>query len=163
MKCRSALCLVVMFSILACLVAIASANPIIRADKTYFDVNTGLHVLNGHVNIEVRDRIITAGQAKISLSSLEVWGSGGITLTQGDIYLVADSVYVIGAQNKALIEGNITFKRSNLAVIADKAEFDWKTKLGVFSGNVQVTQSGNTWRGASATYNFVTEELSPGL
>lgn len=141
------------------IVAAAPTKPVIKADKTYYDINTGLYVLRGNVYIQVRDRIITAEQAKVSLSSLEVWGMGGITLTQGDIYLEADSVHVFGSQNKAVIEGDLTFRRTGLTVIADRVEFDWKTKLCVFNGNVTVTQNESTWQAISVTYNVATGEF----
>lgn len=160
MKSKIVLCLAFLLSAFTILSATVSAKPIIKADKTYYDVNTGLYVLSGNVYVEVGDRSITAGQAKVSLSLMEVWGSNGITLSQGDIYLKADSVYVIGTQNKAVMEGTVIFKRPDLTVVADKAEFDWKTKVGVFNGNVQIEQVENNWRGASATYNVVTGEIT---
>lgn len=162
MKSKVVLCLALLLSTFTVLAGTVSAKPIIKADKTYYDVDTGVYILSGNVYVGVGDRIITAGQAKASLGSMEVWGSNGITLSQGDIYLKADSVYVIGSQNKAVIEGSVTFARSNLTVVADKAEFDWKTKLGVFSGNVQVHQAERGWQGAYATYNAVTGELTTG-
>lgn len=166
MRCRAFFCLFIMIIALAFSAGTAvsaPAKPLITADKTYYDIESGLYILSGHVYIEVRDRIITAGQAKVSLSSMEVWGSCGITLTQGDIKMTADSVHVFGAQNKALIEGGVTFRRTDLAVAADRAEFDWKTKLGVFSGNVKVTQKENTWQTPSLTYNVATAEIITGL
>lgn len=105
MKYRVLSGLLVLIFVFTGIVAAAPTKPVIKADKTYYDINTGLYVLSGNVYIQVRDQIITAGQAKVSLSSLEVWGTGGITLTQGDIYLEADNVHVFDAQNKALIEG----------------------------------------------------------
>lgn len=160
LKLRVIVCLLlVIFAFYGVAVA-APSRLVIKADKTYYDVNTGLYVLNGNVFIQVRDRIITAGQAKVSLGSLEVWGSGGITLTQGDIALAADSVHVFGSQNKALIEGGVTFKRTDLAIVAERAEFDWKTKLGVFQGNVKVTQKDDSWQASSVIYNVLTAEIT---
>lgn len=131
----------------------AAPKPVIKADKTYFDINSGLYVLKGNVYIEVRNRIITASMAKVSVGSLEVWGSGGVVVTQDDITFTGDSVYVYGSQDKAQVDGGVTFTRTGLSITADKAEFNWKTKLGVFTGNVKVTQDGNTWTADSVTYN----------
>lgn len=77
------------------------AKPVINANTTYYDVDSGLYVLKGNVYVGVGDRVITAGQAKVSMSSLEVWGSDGITLTQGNISLSAYSIHVYGAQQGA--------------------------------------------------------------
>ena len=122
--------------------AFASAKPVIRADQTYFDINTGLYVLNGNVTVIVGSRTITAGQAKVSMASLEVWGSGGITLTQDDIYFSGDSVYVYGAQKRAKIDGSVQFNRNGLTIESNSVTYNWDSKLAVFSGNVKVTQDG---------------------
>jgi lipopolysaccharide export system protein LptA len=135
-----------------------AAKPVITADQQYLDVNTGLYVLNGNVYIEVKNRIITAGQAKVNMTSLEVWGTGGITVTQDDISFTGDSVYVYGAQDKAKIDGNVTFARTGLKILADKVDFNWRSKVASFSGNVQITQDGNCWTADSISYN-VTSNL----
>lgn len=137
----------------------ASAKPIITADKTYFDVDSGLYVLKGNVYVEARGRIITAGMAKVSVGSLEVWGYGGVTVTQGDISFTGDSVYVYGAKDTAKIDGGVSFSRTGLTVTADQAEFNWRSKIGVFSGNVTVTQDGGTWTADRAVYNVATNVI----
>lgn len=137
----------------------APPKPIITADTTYYDVNTGLYILKGNIYIEVKSRIITAGQAKVSLSTLEIWGSDGITLTEGDVHLSADSVHVFGFRNSSLIEGHVVFKRTGLVITSDRAEFNWKTKIGTFSGTVKVIQGENVWTGSLATYNVESNEL----
>lgn len=154
------------FRIIACLLLIlfvfvgtVTASPIIRADKTYYDLDKGIYVLDGNVYVEVKDRIVTAGHAKVSLSSLEVWGSGGITLTQGDISFAATSVHVFGTKSKALIEGDVTLQRPGLSIVADTADFNWKTKIAIFNGNVKVTQNGHVWHASSVSYNVTTGEL----
>lgn len=133
-----------------------AAKPIIRADRQYLDVNTGLYVLTGNVYIEVKNRIITAGQARVNMATLEVWGSGGITVTQDDIYFTGDSVYVYGSQDHAAIDGGVSFSRTDLKITADKADYDWRSKVATFSGNVQVVQGDNSWSADSVSYNVAT-------
>lgn len=137
----------------------APAKPVIKADKTYFDINTGLYVLKGNVYIEARGRVITAGMARVSMASLEVWGSEGVTVTQGDIYFSGDSVYVYGMKDRAKIDGGVTFSRTGLTVTADQAEFNWRSKIGVFTGNVKITQDDNTWTTDRLTYNIDTNTI----
>ena len=137
----------------------APAKPVIKADKTYFDINTGLYVLKGNVYIEARGRVITAGMARVSIASLEVWGSGGVTVTQGDISFTGDSVYVYGMKDHAKIDGGVVFSRAGLAVTADRAEFNWRSKIGIFSGNVRVTQGDTSWTADSVTYNVETNTI----
>ena len=139
--------------------SVAAAKPVITADTTYYDTNTGLYVLKGHVRIEVGSRVITAGQAKVSLGSLEIWGSDGITLTQDNIHLTAGSVYVYGTRNKAELVGGVTLSQPHITITADAAEFNWRTKLAKFTSNVHITQGDNTWSAASITYNIKTSEL----
>jgi len=130
-----------------------AAKPVVTADHTYFDVNTGLYVLNGNVYIEVRNRVITAGQAKVNLATLEVWGAGGITVNQDDIYFTGDSVYVYGTKNRAKIDGGVNFSRTGLAITADKVDFSWDTRVASFNGNVHVSQGANEWTADSVSYN----------
>lgn len=134
-----------------------AAKPIITADKQYFDINTGLYVLNGNVYIEVKNRIITANQAKVNVGSLEVWGSGGITVRQEDLFFTADSVYVYGAQDRAIVEGNVDFSRTNLRVTANHVDYNWRDKIATFSGNVQINQNGNSRSTDNIQYNIVAD------
>lgn len=136
-----------------------AAKPIIKADQQHLDINTGLYMLNGNVYIEVKNRIITAGQAKVSISSLEVWGSGGITVTQGDIYFTGDSIYVHGTNDQANIEGNINFSRTNIKITADRVDYNWRDKNAVFSGNVQIIQDNNSFSADSVKYNIETNTI----
>jgi len=136
-----------------------AAKPIIRADKQHFDIHTGLYMLNGNVYLEVKNRIITAGQAKVSIASFEVWGSGGITVTQGDIYFTGDSIYVHGTSDQATIEGNINFSRTNIKITADRVDYNWRDKNAVFNGNVQITQDDNSFSADSLKYNLETNTI----
>jgi lipopolysaccharide assembly outer membrane protein LptD (OstA) len=139
--------------------ALAGPKPIIQADTKYFDINTGLYVLKGNVYLQVKNRIVTANQARVSVGSLEVWGSGDVTVTQDDIRFTGDSVYVYGADNRATVNGGVSFSRSGLDITADTAEFNWRSKIGVFSGNVTVTQNGNTWTTNYLSYNVETNSI----
>lgn len=136
-----------------------AAKPVITADTTYYDTDTGLYMLKGNVRVEVGSRVITAGQAKVSLSSLEVWGSDNITFTQDDIVLTAGSVYAYGSQNKAMLSGGVTLSQPHITITSNTADFNWRTKLAIFTGNVQITQGNDTWSAASVTYNSKTGTL----
>lgn len=136
-----------------------AAKPIIRADQQYLDINTGLYVLDGNVYIEVKNRIITAGQAKVSLGSLEVWGTGGITVAQDDIYFTGDSVYVYGANDRAAIEGGVKLSRTNITVTADRVDYNWRDKTAVFSGNANVIQNDKVFTADSIKYNIETNTI----
>jgi len=130
-----------------------AAAPSIRADHTYFDFKTGLYILEGNVQIEYTERLITADKAKVNLANLEVWGSGNVTLTQSDIHFTGGTVYVIGKKRLAIIDGGVRFKRNGLIIEADKVEFNWRSKLAVFHGHVRVNEQGKTWSADNVTYN----------
>jgi lipopolysaccharide export system protein LptA len=140
--------------VLLCLSAICSAKPVVNADSQYFDPSTGLYVLSGNVDIEVGSRTITAGKAKVDMSSMQVWGSGGITVTQDDINFTGDSVYVYGTSSYAKITGGVKFQRGGLIISADQAEYNWKTKDAVFSGNVTISQPDGTKTASMVKYNI---------
>jgi lipopolysaccharide export system protein LptA len=158
---KYAIFLVVLLLLLSIAGSVSAENskPIIRADKTTFDPFTGIYVLTGNCYLEVRNRIITAGEARVSITTLEVWGSGGVTVTQDDISFSGDSVYVYGSEDRAKIDGGVNFSRTNFSVVADRAEYNWKTKIGVFTGNVQVTQNDSSWSTDSLVYNVETNTI----
>ncbi|MDF2636701.1 MAG: lptD 1 [Pelosinus sp.] len=131
----------------------SAAKPVVTADRTYFDINTGLYVLNGNVYIEVSNRVITAGQAKVNPASLEVWASGGISVKQRDIYFTGDSVHVYGTKDQARIDGGVNLSRNGLSISADGVDFNWRTRVAVFGGNVRVTEAGTNWSADSVRYN----------
>lgn len=139
--------------------ALAGKAPVIKADQQYLDINTGCYMLKGNVLIETNNRIITAGQAKVSIATLEVWGSGGITVTQDDTYFTGDNVYVYGSENRATIDGNINFSRTNIKISASQVNFNWQDKIAAFTGNVQVTQNGQSYTVDSLRYNLATNEI----
>ncbi|HWR43892.1 LptA/OstA family protein [Sporomusa sp.] len=131
----------------------SAAKPIITADRTYFDINSGLYILNGNVYIEVRDRVIMAGQARVNPTTMEVWGTGGISVQQRDINFTGDSVYIYGSKAQAKIDGGVNLSRSGLSINADNVDFNWRTRVAVFNGNVQVSQGSNNWSADSVSYN----------
>lgn len=139
--------------------ALAGKAPIIKADQQYLDINTGCYMLNGNVYIETGSRIITAGQAKVSVATLEVWGSGGITVTQDDIYFTGDNVYVYGSQNRATITGNINFSRTNTKITADQVSYSWQDKIATFSGNAHVTQNDHSYTANDLKYDLTTNTI----
>ncbi|MDF2571286.1 MAG: lptD 1 [Sporomusa sp.] len=148
------------FLIFILLTGIASAaKPIITADRTYFDINSGLYILNGNVYIEVRDRVITAGQARVNPTTLEVWGTGGITVNQRDIAFTGDSVYVYGSKAQAKIDGGVNLSRPGLSISADNADFNWRTRVAVFNGNVRISQGSNNWTADCISYNVDTNSF----
>ena len=156
---KAKILILTLLSILLLSTTAMAAKPIIKSDHRHFDIHTGLYVLQGNVYIEVKNRIITAGQAKVNIASLEVWGSDGITVTQDDINFTGNSIYVHGSKDQATIEGNINFSRTNLKISADRVDYNWRDKNAVFNGNVQITQNDSSFSADSLKYNIETNTI----
>jgi len=131
-----------------------AAMPIITADKQYFNVDSGLHILSGNVHIEHNGRTITAGEAKTNL--VEIWGSGGVNFVQDDLYFTGNAVYVFFPSHQAQIRDKVSLSCAGLKITADKVDFNWDTKIATFSGNVSILQNGNSWTAGNANYNVIT-------
>jgi len=130
------------------------SKPVFKADKSYFDVKTGLHVLEGNVLIEFRGQKLTAGQAKANLGTMEIWGGGGVTYTVEDMFLAAEAVRIISARSRALIDGNVAFTRGKLSIGADKAELEWEKKQARFTGNVRLARGAEKLTADSLLYDI---------
>jgi len=118
-----------------------AAQPVVKADRQYYDFEKGLYVLNGNVVIEYNGYHVTADEAKTDLA--EVWANGGIIFQKDDIQMNGSSIYFNFPKNILKVQGAVDFSRNRLRITADKVEFNWETKLAKFTGNVRV-QNGDT-------------------
>ncbi len=134
--------------------AAEAAKPEIKSDTRYFDFARGVYVLKGNVSVAVNNRLITAGEARVSVMSLEVWGTGGITLAQDDIRFSGDNVYVNGRGHSAAMKGGVTFQRNGLSITAAEADYNWQTKQGEFRSNVRIDDHGTVIETDRLTYDI---------
>ena len=135
-------------------------NKYFRADKQYYDVETGTYVINGNIVINLNNGSISGDKAQVKLSTLEFWGTGGWMLKQYDVTFRGVSAYVVFGKNVAMIEGGVDFKRSELQITSDKVDYNWKTKVANFKGNVKVIQTGVVSEmSGSIKYNVETGEF----
>lgn len=137
----------------------AFAKPIITSDTNYFDINTGQYVLKGNVYIETGSRVITAGQAKVDLTSMEVWAQDGVTVRQDDLTFHGQNVYVAGADKTATITGGVDLSRDNLSITADSVQYNWSTKIAEFNGNVNVNNNGNSYTSSCVSYDMLNNKI----
>ncbi|MDR1701780.1 MAG: organic solvent tolerance protein OstA [Sporomusaceae bacterium] len=158
MKSKKIFLITMLFFIFA-LTSAHAAKPNITADKTYYDYNTGLYILEGNVRVEVRNRLITAQSAKVSVSSMEVWAAGGIFFQQDDISFTGGNLYVYGGKQLAKIDGGANYSAPNLKISADRGEYNWDSKIAVFSGNVTVNENGTVRQADTVCYNMVTKSF----
>ena len=117
-------------------------NKFFRADKQTFDPETGLYTITGNIIINVGNGTIMGDKAQVKLSTLEFFGTGGWLLKQEGVTFRGERVYVVFNNSVAMIEGGGDFQCDNLRIIADKVDYNWKTKVAVFKGNVKLIQTG---------------------
>ena len=135
-------------------------NKYFRADKQYFDIETGQYVISGNIVINVDNGIISGEKAQVKLSTLEFWGTGGWLLKQYDVTFKGESAYVVFGKDIAMIEGGADFQRTGLQITSDKVDYNWKSKVAVFKGNVKVIQPGLAVVSSdSIKYNVETKEF----
>lgn len=154
------LCQFLLLLIILLCPSLAGANPLdVKADSTYFDVNTGLYMLDGNVTIRVKDAEIQAPMARVSLATMEVYAEGGISVVQGDTHFYGNSVYLKGKERCATIEGNITMQDNGLSFACSRADFNWQTK-DVILTNVTITDNSGQKYADQAIYNIRSKSLS---
>lgn len=135
-------------------------NKYFRADKQYFDIETGQYVVSGNIVINVENGFIAGEKAQVKLSTLEFWGTGGWLLKQYDVTFKGESAYVVFGKDIAMIEGGADFQRTGLQITSDKVDYNWKSKVAVFKGNVKVIQPGLAVVSSdSIKYNVETKEF----
>ena len=135
-------------------------NKYFRADKQYFDVETGQYVISGNIMINVENGFIAGEKAQVKLSTLEFWGTGGWLLKQYDVTFKGESAYVVFGKDIAMIEGGADFQRTGLQITSDKVDYNWKSKVAVFKGNVKLIQPGLAVVSTdSIKYNVETKEF----
>ena len=117
-------------------------NKYFRADKQTFDPESGLYTITGNIVINVGSGTIMGDKAQVKLSTLEFFGTGGWLLKQEGVTFRGERVYVVFNKSVAMIEGGGDFERDNLRIIADQVDYNWKTKVADFRGNVKVIQTG---------------------
>ena len=137
-----------------------AAKPVITSDKQYFDVSRGLYFLTGNVYVATSNRVITADEATVDPTGLQVWAKGHITLKQDDITFTGDVLHVVGSKTLAKVTGNLYFARSNFAISSNYGEYNWKTKIASFKDDVIVKNAnGEEERFQSLKYNVVDDEI----
>ena len=135
-------------------------NKFFRADKQTFDPETGLYTITGNIIINVGNGTIMGDKAQVKLSTLEFFGTGGWLLKQEGVTFRGERVYVVFNNSVAMIEGGGDFQCDNLRIIADKVDYNWKTKVAEFRGNVLIVKGNDKPEVIERVrYNVQTQEL----
>ena len=115
---------------------------IVQSDNRTFDIIKGIYELQGNVHVQLPIRkkniIIKGDRTTVHIYQQEVHCDGNIRLTYNDLNFTCDKVDVYHENRTAYVKGNIIFYHNNTIITADNGEYNWKTKLATFSGNVFV-------------------------
>lgn len=131
--------------VLLCIMPTAFAainNKYFRADSQTFDAETGLYTINGNIVITLGSGTIMGESAQVKLATLEFYGTGGWFLEQEGVEFRGENVYVAFNDSDAAIEGGAHFQRSTTQISSDKVNYNWKTKIAEFTGNVKTNLAG---------------------
>lgn len=138
---------------------VQAAMPVIKADKQYYDIAQGVHVLKGNVYIAHKNRIVTVGTAKTNMT--EVWGAGGVRYTEADndITLTGSTIYANFSKKRAMLAGEVNFHQGLVRISANRVDFNWESKIAEFQGNVHCSANGTDWTLNEARYNVITQQF----
>lgn len=134
--------------------------PEIAADETYFDIFSGVYVLNGNVDVKTNNHgfiaRIKADEAQVSVVNQKCWTAGNVNLEHEDIIFGCDRAYIEWATRTAKVIGNVKFKNKNsVAINSDTAIFNWEDKVVDFYG--KVTLDGEEFQ--HVQYNIVEDKI----
>jgi lipopolysaccharide export system protein LptA len=133
---------------------------VIQSDVRTFDIMKGVYDLQGNVFVQfpARDKTLTikGDRTAVHLYKMEVHGKGNITLIYDELDFKCDTVDVYHKGRTAYVNGNIQFQHGDTNITADKGQFNWKTKLATFEGNVHVNGAPQAGK---VTYNIIEKKL----
>jgi len=135
-------------------------DVVIQSDIRTFDILKGVYDLKGNVFVQLpaRDKTLTikGDRTAVHLYKMEVHGKGNINLIYDDLDFKCDAVDVYHKARTAYVAGNINFLHDKTKITANKGEFNWKTKLATFEGNVLVN---GTPHNGKVTYNVIEKKI----
>lgn len=96
--------------------------------------------------------------------------TGNVTITQGSLNVVAARAVIDqsnGELSRALMSGGVTLKQelddgSPLNATASNVDYNLKTEVVVFTGNVEIRQQRGTLNGQRVVYNMRTSQVESG-
>ena len=96
--------------------------------------------------------------------------TGNVTITQGTLHIVAAKAVVQqsgGDPSRALLSGGVTLRQTlddgnQINATASNIDYDIKTEVVVFTGNVEIRQLRGTLNGQRVVYNMKTNQVDSG-
>lgn len=120
-------------------------QPVVSADHSEYNEETGLYDLSGNVRIQCQGRIITSDSAKVNASTLQIWADGRAAITEGELRFTGDALYAELTESTAWFFGTrCGCERPGLAIHGDNMRYNWQTHIVVFDGHVLWVQKGKS-------------------
>ena len=131
------------------------STPVVTADETVYDADTGRYHLTGNITVTNGDRVTTMDDAQVSATNLEIWGEGSVTLNKGgEAFFTADAVYLEGFAPATTLFGRVRFERPGLVIRAESATCEWSAGTATFHGHVICIESGKETVASTLVYDF---------
>ena len=114
---------------------------------------------------------IEAAQSTCSLGANDSCTlTGNVTMTQGSLNVVAAKAIIEqsgGDPSRALMSGGVTLRQTlddgnQINASASNVDYNLKTEVVVFTGNVAITQLRGTLNGQRVVYNMKTNQVDSG-
>lgn len=130
-------------------------KPMVSAEQSDFNEDTGLYSLKGKVHITFSGRTITANSAKIKEPTLQLWTSGHTMLTEGELRFTGEALYAELAGTTAWFFGTrCSLERPGLIIRADNMNYNWQTHIVTFDGHVFCVQKGHDTAAAHLEFDL---------
>jgi len=96
--------------------------------------------------------------------------TGNVTMTQGSLNVVAAKAVIEqsgGDPSRALLSGGVTLRQTlddgnQINATASNVDYNLKTEVVVFTGNVEIRQNRGTLNGQRVVYNMKTSQVESG-
>ena len=131
----------------------------IEAQEKSFNIFSLVYTLKGDVHIRHKNRAIRSDFAEYKLTSQEVKARGNIEFSDNNFSATCDELYAPTRADRVDLIGNVTFQKGNITVHADRASFNWKSKIATFEGNVNANHNGEIKDSQYLQYNVATGQF----
>ena len=135
-------------------------QPIISADHSNYNEDSGLYNLTGNVRIQCEGRIITANNAKVNANTLQVWADGRAAITEGELSFTGDALYAELSGNTVWFFGSrCGVERPGLVIHGDNMQYNWETHIVIFDGHVLWVHRGKSDTTSHLEYDLEKDDV----
>lgn len=135
--------------------AVCFADFTVSSNAKEFNIITEVYNLTGNVVVQFPAQgstmTITGDKAIVQMYQQELHGDGNITLAWNGLKFACDKVDVYHTQRTAYLKDRLVFDANGHHITSDQGQYNWQTKIAVFSGNVIVD---NVSKNGDVKYSF---------